>query len=113
MAQIVIQFKLDVYCIFYLFIFGDTLTSNNILYGGHIRVHVFKWPISDEPTIFWGIKTEHTLIGQYIWPFLNDFPWAGRWFFASTLVSATNKTVRHDTCITEILLKVALNTITP
>ena len=30
----------------------------------------------------------------------------------STLVSSTNKTDRHDTCITEILLKVALNTIT-
>jgi hypothetical protein len=42
---------------------------------------------------------------------LYDFPWADRWFFASTLVSATNKTVRHDTCITEILLKVALSNI--
>ena len=34
----------------------------------------------------------------------------GRWFSLSTLVSSTNKTVRHD--ITEILLKVAVNTIT-
>ena len=31
------------------------------------------------------------------------------WFFPDTLVSSTNKTDRHD--ITEILLKVALNTI--
>jgi hypothetical protein len=34
----------------------------------------------------------------------------GRWFSPSTLVSSTNKTYHHD--ITEILLKVALNTIT-
>ena len=34
----------------------------------------------------------------------------GRWFSPSTLVSSTNKTGRHD--ITEILLKVALSTIT-
>ena len=33
----------------------------------------------------------------------------GRWFFPGTPVSSTNKTDRHD--ITEILLKVALNTI--
>jgi len=35
---------------------------------------------------------------------------AGRWFSPGTSVSSTNKTDRHD--ITEILLKVALNTIT-
>jgi hypothetical protein len=35
---------------------------------------------------------------------------AGRWFFPGTPVSSTNKTDRHE--ITEILLKVALNTIT-
>ena len=35
----------------------------------------------------------------------------GWWFSLGTLVSSTNKTDRHD--ITEILLKVALNTITP
>ena len=35
---------------------------------------------------------------------------AGRWFSWGTLVSSTNKTDHHD--ITEILLKVALNTIT-
>ena len=34
----------------------------------------------------------------------------GRWFSPGTAVSSTNKTVRHD--ITEILLKVALTTIT-
>jgi hypothetical protein len=35
---------------------------------------------------------------------------AGRWFSPSTPVFSTNKTDRHD--ITEILLKVVLNTIT-
>jgi hypothetical protein len=35
---------------------------------------------------------------------------AGQWFFPSSLVSHIDKTGRHD--ITEILLKVALNTIT-
>ena len=34
----------------------------------------------------------------------------GRWCFLGTAVSSTNKTDRHD--ITELLLKVALNTIT-
>jgi hypothetical protein len=35
---------------------------------------------------------------------------AGQWFSPGTFVSSTNKTDRHD--ITEILLKVELNTIT-
>jgi hypothetical protein len=35
----------------------------------------------------------------------------GRWFSPDTLISSTNKTDHHD--IAEILLKVALNTITP
>ena len=35
----------------------------------------------------------------------------GRWLSPGTLFSPTNKTDRHD--ITEISLKVALNTITP
>ena len=36
---------------------------------------------------------------------------AGRWVSPGTAFSSTNKTERHD--IAEILLKVALNTITP
>jgi hypothetical protein len=36
---------------------------------------------------------------------------AARWFSSGTPVSSTNRTDRHD--ITEILFKVALNTITP
>jgi hypothetical protein len=37
---------------------------------------------------------------------------AGRWFFSGTPISSTNKTCRHVD-MTEILLKVALNTINP
>ena len=36
---------------------------------------------------------------------------AGRWYSPGTPVSSTNKTDRHD--MTEILLTVSLNTITP
>jgi hypothetical protein len=35
----------------------------------------------------------------------------GQWFSSDTPISATNKTNRHD--MTEVLLKVALNTIIP
>ena len=40
-----------------------------------------------------------------------QWPAAGRWFPPGPPISSTNKTDRHD--ITGILLKVALNTITP
>ena len=42
--------------------------------------------------------------------FVSDLIARGRWFSPGTRVSFTNKTDRHD--ITEILFKVALNTIT-
>ena len=48
-------------------------------------------------------------IQRYVIKFVSDFA-AGRWFSLGAPVSSTNKTDRHD--ITEILLKVALNTIT-
>ena len=35
----------------------------------------------------------------------------GRWFSQGTPASSTTKTGHHDTCIAEILLKVALKTI--
>ena len=43
----------------------------------------------------------------------NSCQWlvTGRWFSPGTLISSTNKTDRHD--ITDILLKVTLNTIKP
>jgi hypothetical protein len=45
----------------------------------------------------------------YMYPQMKK-PVGNAWFSPGTLVSSTNKTDRHD--ITEILLKVALNTIT-
>ena len=47
-----------------------------------------------------------TTLCDKVWQWLA----AGRWFSPGTPVSSTDKTDRHD--ITEILLKVALNTIT-
>jgi hypothetical protein len=51
-------------------------------------------------------KTINYIIGDKACQWLA----AGRWFSPGTLVSSTNKTDHHD--ITEILWKVALNTIT-
>ena len=48
------------------------------------------------------------LLQHYVIKFVSDA--AGRWFSPGTLVFSTNKTDRHD--ITEIMLKVALNSIT-
>jgi len=48
-------------------------------------------------------------IQHYVIKFVSGLRQVGG-FFPGTLVSCTNKTDRHD--ITEILLKVALNTIT-
>ena len=56
------------------------------------------------------------LMARWTWHIIIKFDkvcrWltAGQWFSLGTPVSATNKTDRHD--ITEILLKVAFNTIT-
>jgi hypothetical protein len=50
-------------------------------------------------------------IQYYVIKFVSDtLVQAGRWFSTCTPVSSTNKTDCHN--ITEILLKVALNTIT-
>jgi hypothetical protein len=46
-------------------------------------------------------------IQHYVIKFVCDIA-TGQWFSLGTLVSSTNKTDHHD--ITEILLKVALNT---
>ena len=50
-------------CIFCLsFFIGDTLTSidiTNAVKWGKIRGHIFNRPISDEPTISLGIKSEY------------------------------------------------------
>jgi hypothetical protein len=47
-------------------------------------------------------------VQHYVIKFVSNL-WQGRWFSPGPPDSSTNKTDRHD--ITEILLKVALNTI--
>ena len=50
-------------------------------------------------------------INDYVIKFVSDLPQVGGFLSLGTQVFSTNKTDRHD--ITEILLKVALNTINP
>jgi hypothetical protein len=57
-----------------------------------------------ESRSWWGVID--TTLCEKVWQWLAT----GRWIYPSTSVSSTNKTDHHD--ITEILLKVALNTIT-
>ena len=59
----------------------------------------------DFPFYSWRVVYVHiTYDNKFVWP-------TGRWFSPATPVSSVNKTDRHD--ITEILLKVAFNTIKP
>jgi hypothetical protein len=55
------------------------------------------------------VQGEEHLVQHYVVKFISDLGQFGRLFSQGTLVSSTNKTDRHD--ITEILLKVAINTI--
>ena len=63
------------------------------------------------PLKLW-VRTAFMLRCTSIQHYVKHIQWlvTGRWFSPGTPVSSTNKTDRHD--ITEILLKVALNTIT-
>jgi len=54
------------------------------------------------------VNLEYSIFVHVYLDYLFSLP--GLWLSADTLVSSTNKTDRHD--ITEILLKLALNTIT-
>ena len=75
-------------------------------------------PIYLNGIVFFNIINFHNLILKWLTLLivlstqLSRCPWlvAGRWFFPGTPVSPINKTDRHD--ITEILLKMSLNTIT-
>ena len=73
----------------WFFFFGDTVISYDILYGVTSR-----------------FSFSSTLLCDKVCQWLA----ASQWFSPGTLVSSINKTDRHD--ISEILLKVALNTIT-
>jgi hypothetical protein len=49
--------RVNLIVISFIYIFGDILTSNDILFegegdgGGHVWVHILNQQISDEPTI--------------------------------------------------------------
>ena len=112
MSQILIQLKLDVYCIFYLFICGDIYEHLTTFYMGVTWGVMF---LNDQSVM--SLPYFEVLKPSTLW-LVNIFDRFGmiglgadQWFFAGTLVAATNKTDRHD--IAEIVLKVVLNTITP
>jgi hypothetical protein len=76
------------------------------LYGNWI--YNYLWNQCPSPLMLWvriSTRARRTTLCD------KDCQWlvTGRWFSPGTRVSSTNKTDRHD--ITEILLKVALNTI--
>ena len=62
------------------------------------------------PLMLWvriTIRVRCTTLGDKVCLWLGT----GRWISPSPMVSSTYKTDRHDTCTTEILLKMVLNTI--
>jgi len=67
-------------------------------------------PITNDVVSSNPVHDEVRKIQHYVIKFVSDL-WQVDGFFPGTPVSSTNKTDRHD--ITEILLKVALNNITP
>jgi hypothetical protein len=76
----------------------------------YIYMYIDRLFLSDfnfrfEGTRQWNLRDDKEVIYGKVWQWLA----AGRWFSPDTSVSSINKTDRHN--ITEILLKVALNTI--
>jgi hypothetical protein len=63
-----------------------------------------EWKVSDTGSAHWASSFNSQLFPILVY-------WRRTWFSPGTQVSSTNKTDRHD--ITEILLKMALNTIIP
>ena len=82
---------------------GENCTSSASILFGVFPCVTITFPYAID------ISGEVYLIQHYVIKFVSDLQ-TGRWFSPGTLVSSTNKTDRHD--ITEILLKVVLNTIT-
>ena len=89
--------------------FNTTLTSFQFscLPVVVIQLHMQSVPITTKVVSSNSAHGEVYSIQHWVIRFVSDLR-LGRWF---SLVSSTNETDRHD--ITEILLKVALNTITP
>ena len=76
-----------------MFPFISTFVNFRIIYNGNVRTPIRRGVLD---------KVLSDKVCQWLA--------TGRWFYPGTPVSSTNKTVSHD--ITEILLKVALNTTT-
>ena len=74
-------------------------------YGGWIYNYICNQCLSSLMWVRISIKARCTALCDKVCQRLAT----GRWFFPGPPVSSTNETVRHD--LTEILLKVALNTI--
>ena len=97
---------------------GDTLglkllfNKNNYVvftenWSRHIHIFVLTFPFPTE--LSWVSFFYNSLNSSKLCDKICQWLATGRWFFPGTPVSSSNKTDRHD--ITEILLKVALNTI--
>jgi hypothetical protein len=76
--------------------------------GCDLQLHVQSVPIATTVASSNPVYGEVYSIQHYVIKFLHWLA-TGQWFSPGTTVSSTNKTERHD--ITEILLKVTLNTI--
>jgi hypothetical protein len=115
------QFQIVLY--FHILQDWKDMISMSVIYFYIIILRINTW----ETAWSWlhGSWIYNSLCNQYISPVTCEFEsrsgdttlcdkfcqWlaTGRWFFPGTLVSSTNKTDSHN--VTEILLKVALNTI--
>ncbi len=74
-----------------------------------VLTFIFRFIVDYCYTIISYVGLVYYLIFKW-WPILRLSFATDRWFSPGIVVSSTNKTNRHD--ITEILLKVALNTMT-
>jgi len=88
-----------------LYLEGQSWSS----YGSLIYHYLCNQCLS--PLTLW-VRTliRRDVIDATLWDIVCQWLTAGQWFSPDTLVSSTNKTDHYD--ITEVLLKVALNTIT-
>ena len=109
------QFQIVLY--FHIFQDWKDMIPMSVIYFYIIILHINTWgpawSWSHDSWIYNYICNQYTSPLTFRWSTLCDkfFQWfaTGRWFSPGTLVSSTNKTDSHH--VTEILLKVTLNTI--
>jgi hypothetical protein len=94
--------------IYMRFFIIDTISCYIVLFFLNLFIFTFRGPSWSWSYPVFG---EVYSIPQYVIKFVSDLRQVGGFLDPCTPVSSTNKTDRHD--ITEILLKVALNTIIP